>query len=323
MYQPHIESQSQYLPVRQIRYHIRTWGEAKNDGGESDATNSATNNATDSATPIVMLHGWMDIAASWQFVVDELHALQPNRHIIAPDWRGFGYTYAQRGTETIFFPDYLADLEYLLDELAPNQQVDLVGHSMGGHIALLYAGIRPERIRRVINIDGFGMPATTPDQSPQRLSKWLDMVKQEREGKLDLHPYPDIDGVVRRLQKSNPRLPDDKAQWLATRWSQQGEDGNYRILGAPAHKVVNPYLFRVDEVLACYSQVQAPALVLKAEENRLHQWHDGSYTLEKFIERMHAVPNVRIETIADAGHMLHHDQPKAIAEHIAAFCAAL
>lgn len=299
MYQPRTESGSQYLQVRQIRYHIRTWGEPQPD-----------------RAPIVMLHGWMDVSASWQFIADALHEQGNTHHIIAPDWRGFGYTPAQRGTDSFFFPDYLADLECILDAFAPEHPAHLVGHSMGGHIALLYAGVRPQRVRSLSSLDGFGMPATTPEQAPDRLNRWLDMLQQEHAGELDLQPYADLDGVVRRLQKSNPRLPDDKAHWLSSRWAQQGEDGKYRIQGAPAHKVVNPYLFRLDETLACYRRIQAPALILKAEENRLHQWHDGSYTMEKFIERMQHIPNMRLETIADAGHMLHHDQPAAIASEL-------
>lgn len=299
LYQPRIESASQYLQVRQIRYHIRTWGKPQPD-----------------QPPIIMLHGWMDVSSSWQFIADELDALGCTRHIIAPDWRGFGYSSPQRGTETFFFPDYLADLECIIDTLTPAHAPDLVGHSMGGHICLLYGGVRPQRVRSITSLDGFGMPATNPQQAPHRLGKWLDMVQQERSGKLDLHPYPDLAGVVQRLQKSNPRLPDDKAHWLSSRWSQQGEDGKYRILGAPAHKVINPYLFRLDEALACYRSIQAPTLILKAAENRLHRWHDGSYTLEKFIERMQNIPDMRLQTIADAGHMLHHDQPAAIASQL-------
>jgi pimeloyl-ACP methyl ester carboxylesterase len=115
-----------------------------------------------------MVHGWMDVAASYQFVVDALSdAFAQGRQIIAPDWRGYGQT-ALPGTDNYWFPDYLADLDTLLDHYAPEQPVDLVGHSMGGNVVMLYAGVRPQRIRRLINLEGFGMPATRPSQAPGR-----------------------------------------------------------------------------------------------------------------------------------------------------------
>ncbi|RTL52111.1 MAG: alpha/beta fold hydrolase, partial [Rhodocyclaceae bacterium] len=130
-------SRSEFVPVRHLRYHVRCWGQA-----------------TPGQPPLVLLHGWMDVAASWQFVVD---ALVTERHIIAPDWRGFGFTEGGK-VDHYWFPDYLADLECLLDHYAAATPVDLVGHSMGGNVAMLYAGVRPERIRRLVNLEGFGMP---------------------------------------------------------------------------------------------------------------------------------------------------------------------
>ena len=110
--------------------------------------------------PIVMLHGWMDVGASFQFVVD---ALKSDRPVIAPDWRGFGLT-SSRGADNFWFPDYLADLDGLLDHYLQGRPADIVGHSMGGNISMFYAGSRPERVRRLVNLEGFGMPARKPDE---------------------------------------------------------------------------------------------------------------------------------------------------------------
>ncbi len=73
----------------------------------------------------------------------------------------FGQTSTPQADHYVF-ADYLADLDMLLDHYAPGQAVDLVGHSMGGNVAMMYAGVRPERIRRLVNLEGFGMPATPP-----------------------------------------------------------------------------------------------------------------------------------------------------------------
>src|SRR4051812_20491353 len=228
MYQPKRASRSEFVPIRHLRYHVRVWGEPR--AGEP---------------PLVLVHGWMDVAASWQFVVD---AFAHDRLVIAPDWRGYGLTELPR-TDNYWFPDYLADLDFLLDHYAPDSPVDLVGHSMGGNIAMLYAGARPERIRRLVNLEGFGMAGTRPSQAPGRYAKWMSDLKAFHRGEMALKSYEGVDGVARRLMKTNRRLTQDKADWLARHWARQEADGRWHILGDGAHKIVNANLYRVDEVL--------------------------------------------------------------------------
>ena len=143
----------------------------------------------------------MDVAASYQFLVD---ALPPDYAIVAPDWRGFGATVVPQQIDHFLFADYLLDLDYLLDQLSPQQPVDLVGHSMGGNIATQYAGLRPERIRKLVNLEGFGLPATQAEQAPGRLRDWMQPVKAQRRGEKHLHSYPDQSSVAARLQKKQP-----------------------------------------------------------------------------------------------------------------------
>ena len=110
---------------------------------------------------MLLLHGWMDTGASFQFVVD---CMADDSSCVALDWRGFGRTdWEPNG---YWFPNYLADLDALLDILSPNQPTHLVGHSMGGNVASLYAGVRPERVARLVNIEGSGCPACRPIRHP-------------------------------------------------------------------------------------------------------------------------------------------------------------
>jgi pimeloyl-ACP methyl ester carboxylesterase len=301
MYQPKCASRSEFVPIRQQRYHVSLWGEAR-----------------EGVPPLVLVHGWMDVGASWQFVVD---ALREDRLVIAPDWRGYGLTEGP-ATDNYWFPDYLADLELLLDHYAGGAPVDLVGHSMGGNIAMLYGGVRPERIRRLVNLEGFGMPATRPAQAPSRYAKWIGELKSFHRGELDLKSYNDVDGVARRLMKTNRRLTQDKADWLARHWARQAEDGRWHIRGDAAHKIVNASLFRVDEVLEIYKAIRAPVLAVEASDDSLGQWWQGRYTLAEYHERLKAIPDVRIGNVQDAGHMLHHDQPFAVARLIEDFLNA-
>ena len=298
MYQARRSFRCEFVPIRNLRYHVRIWGEPG--AGK---------------VPLVMVHGWMDVSASWQFVVD---ALQEDHYVIAPDWRGYGLTQAP-AVDNYWFPDYLADLDFLLDHYSPTAPVNLVGHSMGGNIAMLYSGSRPRRVERLVNLEGFGMAATRASQAPARYAKWMDELKAFHRGDLALKGYDCADGVARRLMKTNQRLGQDKADWLARHWARQDADGQWRILGDAAHKIINASLSRVDEALEIYKAISAPTLFVEAGDNSLDQWWKGNYTLAEFHERLQSVPHVEQAKVADAGHMLHHDQPEKLAELIQNF----
>jgi pimeloyl-ACP methyl ester carboxylesterase len=300
MYQVKRQARSEFVPIRNLTYHVQTWGQPAPD-----------------KTPLVMVHGWMDVAASYQFVVD---ALQHDHYVIAPDWRGYGKT-TGAPTDNYWFPDYLADLDFLLDHYAPNQAVNLVGHSMGGNVVMFYGGVRPERVRRLVNLEGFGMPATQPSQAPGRYATWMDELKKLHRGEMDLKAYESADGVARRLMKTNPRLGQDKANWLARHWAAENAAGQWAIQGDPAHKLTNAQLFRLEEVLALYQGLTMPVLAVEASDNSLDMWWRGKYTLAEYHERLKAVPNVEIARIDDAGHMMHHDQPDVLAALIERFIA--
>lgn len=304
MYQARRPARSEFAPVRNLKYHVLRWG-----------TTGST------LPPLVLMHGWMDVAASYQFVVDAFSpAFFEGRTILAADWRGFGLTDCP-GHDNYWFPDYLADLDFLLDHYVGDQPIDLVGHSMGGNVVMLYAGVRPQRIRRLINLEGFGMPATRPDKAPKRYAQWMDELKSLHRGEQALKAYADADGVARRLMKTNPRLPEDKAQWLARQWARPNAHGQWEILGDAAHKIVNAQLYRVDEVLAAFASITAPVLSVEASDNQMEQWWQGKYTLAEFHERLKSVPQLQQARIQDAGHMLHHDQPEQLAALIENFLA--
>ena len=298
MYQPRRAFSNQFVPIRNLRYNVLTWGEPG-----------------PGKVPLVMVHGWMDVAASYQFVVD---AFEQDHYVIAPDWRGYGLT-EEPNTDNYWFPDYLADLDCLIDHFSPDQPVNLVGHSMGGNVAMLYSGVKPARIRRLVNLEGFGMPATRPAQAPKRLAQWIDEVKAYHRGELELKGYGSADGVAQRLMKTNKRLSKDKADWLARHWAKPDAEGIWRILGHSAHKIVNANLYRLDEVLEIYKAITAPLLAVVAADDSLSQWWKGRFTLAEYEERLKAVSDARVIRISDAGHMMHHDQPLQLAQAIERF----
>ena len=300
MYPIQHAARSEFIPIRHLSYHVMQWGSPAAD-----------------KTPLVMLHGWMDVAASFQFVVD---ALEQDHWVIAPDWRGFGLTETPN-TDNFWFPDYLADLDQVLDHYVGDRPVNLMGHSMGGHVATLFAGVRPERIHRLINLEGFGLPTTRPAQAPSRLAKWMDELKAFNRGEMNLKPYANLEAVAQRLMKTNPRLGADKAHWLAQHWANANTHGEWRILGHAAHKVVSAQLFKADEAQAIYERITAPMLCVVASDDSIQQWWKDSYSLSEFKQRISVVRNLTHATIEDAGHMLHHDQPEQLAQLIEDFLA--
>lgn len=286
-------SRSEWIPLRGLRYHMRHWGR-------------------EGAPKIFMLHGWMDVSASFQFVVDYL---QNDWHVIAPDWRGFGLTEGPR-VDTYWFPDYLADLDVVLKHYSPGDAVNLLGHSMGGYAAGLYAGVRPQRIKTLVNLEGFGGEQMSTELAPARYGKWLDQLLAPAA----LRTYPDLAAVAARLQKTNPRLSDSRAAFLAQHWSHRNEGGQWEILADPAHKIINPVLPRVAEMLACWRCVTAAALCVEASETNMWQWMGGKETMRTEVDRRIAcLAHAKTAMISDAGHMLHHDQPQALAELVEQF----
>lgn len=314
LYQPLRPSMRCDLPVRHLRYRVHTWGQPR-----------------EGVPPLVLLHGWMDVGASWQFVVDALGVdFFSQRYIIAPDWRGFGHSMPAAPCDHYSLYDYLGDLDALLDHIAPcGQAVDLVGHSMGGHMVMLYAGIQPTRVRRVVNLEGFGLPAARPEHAPARLRHWMQELRQYHAGTLTLRTYDSRAAVAERLRKTNPRLPAHQALWLAGEWAtpvtsaDPGASPVWQLLGDPAHKLINPHLFRLDETLACYSRITAPVLAVHAGDDTLPLlWPDSGFTLAQYHERLRGVPRCRTACVSDAGHMLHHDQPVAVAGLVQDFLTA-
>ena len=285
-------SRSEFLNIRGLRYHVRHWGPAQ-------------------GPVIVMLHGWMDVSATFQFLVD---AMQRDAHVIAPDWRGFGQTeWAQGG---YWFPDYLADLDALLAHYAPDAPVDLLGHSLGANVAGIYAGVRRERIQRLILLEGFGMLATTPSQAPQRFGQWLDEIQDPP----FLRRYATRQDVASRLQKNNKRLTDTRAEFLSGHWAAENAEGEWALQADPRHRLSNPILYRLDEVLACWQTVQAPVLWVDAADSELMpRFGDPAQADAEIARRKANLPKVTSLRVQDAGHMLHHDQPEQIAKAIDAF----
>ncbi|MCA3180377.1 MAG: alpha/beta hydrolase [Burkholderiaceae bacterium] len=285
-------SRSETVPIRGVDHHVRRWGPGH-------------------APPLVLLHGSQDVSASWQFVVD---ALERDWHVVAPDWRGHGLS-GRSGADTYWFPDYVGDLDALLEHVTPDAPARLVGHSMGAQVAALYAGVRPDRVARLVNVDGFGPPGGRHDPAPRRYAKWLAQLGDETAQR----PYESFDEFALRMRSENPRLDEARSRFLAEQWGELAPDGTVVRRADPALKRASPLAMPQDEVIDCWRQTRAAVLWVDGAQSGL--WARLASDPQAFEARAGAYADLRIEHVEDAGHNVHHDQPERLARLIEAFMA--
>ena len=260
-----------------------------------------------STTPLLgLLHAFTDTASSFQFIVG---ALTKDWFSITPDWRGFGES-AHRA-QSYWFPDYVADLDVLLDLYSPGEPARLLGHSMGANIAGLYAGIMPERVAAFINVEGFGLPESNPDNAPANYRRWIEKSREMQ----TYSTYQDFAQLAQRIRKRNPRMPANKSLFVASLWAEQKDDGTVMLRTDPAHRLPNAVQYRRAEARACWEKIMAPVLVVKGAESdffsraaKLAGPHEiDAFTAAELIE------------IPGAGHMVHFEQPGALAAAVEKF----
>ena len=291
-----LTSRSEYLDLPDVRLHIRRWGNPK-------------------APTLFMLHGWMDVSASLQFVVDEL---KRDWNIIAPDWRGFGLS--DWLSRPYFFAEHIGDLEAVLDRYAPKGKVRIAGHSMGGIIACLYAGIRPERIESLISLEGFGIAPHAAEMAPERYRQWLDTLQRPPR----MHVYQDRAAFARRLLHTDRFLTPERAEFLSRHLARIGDGENkagqrrHGVIwnGDPWHKAPAPYLFRLEESMAIWRQITCPVLWVAGRDSWIIR--DFATRPGDWEARQACFANLSVEWIDNTDHMLHHDQPAEVARIIEA-----
>ena len=184
---------------------------------------------------------------------------------------------------------------------------------MGGNIASMYAGVRSERVARLINLEGFGMSRTEPAKAPARYAKWLAQLAD----KPGFRNYADFAELAARMRTGNPRLSEERALYLAQHWGRQTDAGPVELRSDPAHKLINPVAYQLEEAMACWRNVAAPVLWIDGAESRTMERmriNAGDHEARKACFRQ-----LSAHTIAAAGHMLHHDQPEKLAALIEAF----
>lgn len=267
---------SHYFYSQRLKLHYVDWGNA-------------------GAPLLLLVHGGRDHARTWDPVA---LVLRDDYHIVAPDLRGHGDSQWAIGS-SYSMVDYVLDVAQLLESLGPSV-VTIVGHSLGGSIALQYTGVYSERVRKVVAIEGLGPPPHLVREAPAhvRMRQWIG----EMQALARRHPrhYPSLDDAVARMQDANPRLSPDQAHHLTVHGMYRNEDGTYGWKFDNYVRAASPYLFNMPEAQEIWRQITCPTLLIRGTES----WasdpeQDG---------RAAAFRNYRAVNIAGAGHWVHHDR---------------
>jgi pimeloyl-ACP methyl ester carboxylesterase len=259
-------------------------------------------------TTFVLVHGFTDLGAGWCEVAP---LLAPHGHVIAPDLRGHGDSDRIGPGGYYHFFDYVADLDDVIRRLA-RPRVVLVGHSMGGSVVGYYAGARPERIARLVLIEGLGPPDLYGGTTPTRTAMWIDAWREAAAAAPK--PLPSLDEAVHRLRRADARLSEALAQKLAE-LGTRAVPGGYVWKHDPLHRTVGPYPFRLDVARGHWERVTCPVLVIDGAQSQLNLPEaERAARRASFARHRHLV-------IEDAGHAVQRHQPRRLAEAILAHAA--
>ncbi len=285
------EPRDRFVEVQGLRLHCLEWGEA-------------------TAEPLVLIHGFLDQAQSWKpFVASLQRESTDSLWIIAPDCRGHGDSDWVGAGGYYHFPDYVRDLDCIAQALGA-QSIKLIGHSMGGTISLLYSGTFPKRVSRLVLIEGIGPIGMNFSDAPPRMEKWISEVRQR--GRNHFREYSSIEAGARQLQQTNPRLQDELAVDLARSGMKRSPQGKWVWKFDPLHRTTSPQPFYSAQAMEFLRRIECPVLIVNGRESRHTERPDRQ-------QRLELLKNKQFAEIENAGHMVHQDNPKRLADIVRSF----
>lgn len=267
----------------------------------------------DSRPPLLLVHGGLDHARSWDWVA---RSLRDRFHVYAMDLRGHGNSAWAPGA-MYSIAEYVLDLATLIDLLHP--PVSLIGHSLGGILTLIYAGLYPDRVRKVIAIEGLGLPAghRVYKPAPERMRAWMDCVRQleQREPRC----YPNLEAAIARMQEANPHLSDEVARHLTLHGTNWNADGSLSWKFDKYVRCIPPHGHDLEDLRAVYAEITCPVLLVWGRES----WMPDPETLDPAIDaRAAAIRKRRVWKVDGAGHWVHHDRLNLFLEEANRFLLA-
>ncbi len=282
-----MEPISQYYYSHRLKLHFWDWG----DNGKPN---------------LILVHGSRDHARSWDRIA---HAFYQDFRVVAPDLRGHGDSNWALGA-IYSIPEFVLDLSALVDILK-RPPVYLIGHSLGGAIVLLYAGIYPERVKKLVSIEGFGPPPEklVPRPAPERLRKWIESIR-DFETRLT-RCYPNLDSAVARMKEANPYLTDETARHLTLFGSNWNPDGTLIWKFDNYVRAISPYGFNMEDAQELWRQISCPTLLFRGLDSWTPDPEETGY--------LRAIARYKLINVSKAGHWVHHDQPDFFVEETRRF----
>jgi pimeloyl-ACP methyl ester carboxylesterase len=261
--------------------------------------------APPSGLTLLLIHGFMDAGATWDFVASYL--CQAGHDVIAPDLRGFGQSDSAGAGGYYHFPDYVADLSELCDALAP-RRLGIVGHSMGGTIAVLLAGARPDLVERLALLEGMGPVAAGPETAVDRMRTWL---KDMRDAPRSPRPLTSMQEAVERLVLRHPHVPREVIESRAQLLTRLDDQGRLTWAYDPLHRTTSPTPFNGEAFNAFLALIECPTLVVSGGPAG---WHPPDEAAR--LARLQRATKFELLT---AGHMMHWTTPEPLAARLCAF----
>jgi len=279
-----LEPRSEFYESQRIKMHYVVWGD-----GEKP--------------PMLLVHGGRDHSRNWDFVAERLI---DDYTIYAPDLRGHGDSgWAVGGMYS--FPEFVLDVATLASKLA--SPLTVFGHSLGGAVAMQYAGVFPEKVEKVISIEGWGPPDMPHQSAQKRMRHWIGHMHEMEER--SARRYKTIEEATDRMIEANPHLTPEMARHLTVHGSNTNDDGTLTWKFDNYVRIMSPYEFNMEDAKDIWSGIDCPVLLIKGSESWApHPDKDG---------RTGAIKDCRTVVVEDAGHWVHHDQLDIVMEHVQAF----
>ncbi len=275
-----------YFTSRRLRLHFVEYGDP-------------------AAPPLLLIHGGRDHARSWDAVAE---ALADRWRVIAPDLCGHGDS--EWATGGYAMEGFVHDLAQLADQFGSGP-MPMIGHSLGGNIALRHAALFPGKVSRLVAIEGLAMNQGTPADPAKRLRDWI--ARGQVVAAREQRRYPDIATAAAQMKRMNPRLSDALALRIAVQGSIQDAEGRIRFKFDPMMAALTPIDLTAEEKQQLWAEINCPLLMIYGRESwATNPAEDGRAAMFR---------DVRVEMFDDAGHWVHHDRPDAFLAAVEAFLA--
>lgn len=244
---------------------------------------------------VVLVHGSRDHARSWDWVAREL---REDYHVYAIDLRGHGNSAWAPGA-LYSIPEHILDLAVFADVIN-EYPIRIVSHSLGAISSLYYTGTFPEKVARLVTVEGVGVGplGSTPPPAPVRMRKWIDKTRDlERHSQ---RTYPSLQDAVTRMQEANPFLTADVARHLTLHGTNFNAEGDLVWKFDHYTRVIHPFGLGLPEAREILAQIECPTLLF---------WGRQSFARDPEIDpQAEVIRNKKIIKVDQAGHWLHHDQ---------------